>query len=70
MNTATKLNYLYCINKQCEASIYHRMVVLPVPFTNSVSNNYYCQCCKSQLISAGKIAAKALTPASRTFLSN
>jgi hypothetical protein len=59
MNHPTNLYYLYCMNVQCQLSIYHRMVERRVPFTaENLVKTHICSCCKDEMISAMDIEIK------------
>ena len=59
MNQSIKLYYLYCMNRQCQKSIYHRMETIQIPFTaKNIVNTHVCTCCKQPLVSAIDIAIK------------
>jgi hypothetical protein len=61
MSQPIKLYYLYCINKQCDVSIHHRMVEVIIPFTAAnLTGIHTCSVCHQQLHSAVYIEIKHL----------
>jgi hypothetical protein len=65
MNKSLSLYYLYCINRSCDISIYHRMVELQVPFTvENLGAAHNCAYCGQALVSAMDIE---ITPARETI---
>ena len=55
MERPNRLNYLYCVNINCHASIYHRMMIrIPSNEENHCANNR-CSFCNRMLISDDEI---------------
>lgn len=53
MDKSTKLYYLYCLNLQCQTSIYHNMMALQIPLSEgNLLSEHSCTCCNRPLISA------------------
>ena len=64
MNQPIKLSYMYCMNMQCKASIYHNMVELQIPYSSkNVIGPYTCFRCDQPLVSAIDIATERLMAA-------
>jgi hypothetical protein len=57
MNRYSNLNYLYCMNIQCQGSIYHRMV-LRVPSDNQDYVVRRCSFCDEPMVSERAIGIK------------
>lgn len=55
MERPTKLNYLYCMNINCQVSIYHRMMLRVPCATNRNRGIHKCSFCDQPLISDGDI---------------
>jgi hypothetical protein len=61
MQQPIKLYYLYCVNKQCDMSVHHRMVEVRIPFTAAnLTGVHTCSLCNQQLHSAVYIEIKHL----------
>jgi hypothetical protein len=53
MNQSLSLYYLYCINRHCQVSIYHRPEELQIPFTvENITKDHICTRCNHLLSSA------------------
>jgi hypothetical protein len=53
MNKLASLYFLYCTSKQCDVSVYHRMVDIHLPFNmESPDANYVCPYCHQPLVTA------------------
>ena len=53
MNQTTQLYYLYCVNAQCNVSIYRRLVEVQLPLTaENLVGTHSCKHCNTPLISS------------------
>jgi len=53
MDQTTQLYYLYCVNSQCNVSIYRRLVEVQLPLTvENLVGTHNCKCCNMPLISS------------------
>jgi tartrate dehydratase alpha subunit/fumarate hydratase class I-like protein len=71
MKNPVELYYLYCLNMQCQVSIYHRMVELRVPFTSeNLTATHICPCCNQPLVSLMDIEIRCVMAGSGAERSN
>ena len=53
MDKSANLLYVYCMNMQCQRSIYHNLMALQIPLSEgNLLSNHSCACCSQPLVSA------------------
>jgi len=71
MNKLTTLYFLYCLNKECQFSIYQLMVELRVPLTpKNLGSVHTCTCCQQPLVSSIDMEIKQMVTQTKAKMLN
>lgn len=61
MKKPANLYFLYCLNMQCQFSVYQFMVELRIPMNaENLEKTHRCQCCDKPLVSALNMNARCI----------
>jgi hypothetical protein len=61
MKKPANLYFLYCLNMQCQFSVYRLMVELRIPMTaENMEKTHICHCCHKSLVSALNMNARCI----------